>query len=162
LQPSLALGYNSQAVDGANGLTQASWVGLGWAFETGYVLRSQNGTPNVLEDDTFTLNLNGASHLLLQDESGIYHTADESFLRIEHVDNLWHDDRDVSYWVVWSKTGEKYYFGNIDPEAEYSNRATYETWEDCTTPTTMEIGTPTSNAQPTPSPTARWRWCSSA
>ena len=39
-QPSLALTYNSQVVDNANSMTQASWVGMGWSLDTGYIQRN--------------------------------------------------------------------------------------------------------------------------
>ena len=40
LQPSISLYYNSQAVDSATALTQASWVGMGWSLDTGYIERN--------------------------------------------------------------------------------------------------------------------------
>jgi hypothetical protein len=65
LQPSLALSYNSQTVDSAGSRTQASWVGMGWSLDSGYIQRNQNGTPDYYEDDTFTLQANGVGGLLL-------------------------------------------------------------------------------------------------
>ena len=44
LQPALALSYNSQVVDSATTKTQASWVGMGWSLDTGYIARNMNGT----------------------------------------------------------------------------------------------------------------------
>jgi YD repeat-containing protein len=44
LQPSLSFSYNSQVVDSATTKTQASWVGMGWSLDTGYIVRNMNGT----------------------------------------------------------------------------------------------------------------------
>ncbi len=143
-QPSLALTYNSQVVDNASSQTQASWVGMGWSLDTGYISRDMKGTEGLFGnnddaygndedykantpgytgndgDDTFTLNLNGQSWLLLRipdtdsDPKTIdYRTADESFLRIRryhgnHQNNGYPGD--ASYWEVWDKTGNTYYF----------------------------------------------------
>jgi hypothetical protein len=105
-QPSLALSYNSQTVDSANSLTQASWVGMGWSLDTGYIQRNMGDMVNYYGDyvggainddsdtghdldDTFSLVLNGQSWRLLripdQDQNSEtidYRTEDESFMRI--------------------------------------------------------------------------------
>lgn len=41
-QPNLQLSYNSQVVDSATNKTQASWVGMGWSLETGYIERDMH------------------------------------------------------------------------------------------------------------------------
>ncbi|OGO16652.1 MAG: hypothetical protein A2Z14_09880 [Chloroflexi bacterium RBG_16_48_8] len=87
LQPSLSLNYNSQMVDSANSKTQASWVGMGWSLETGYIQRNMNGTADFEGDDTFTLHVNGSSSLLLPVGEGTdgvgdyieYHPVEENF-----------------------------------------------------------------------------------
>ncbi|MGB0514599.1 MAG: glycosyltransferase, partial [Wenzhouxiangellaceae bacterium] len=65
LQPSLALSYNGQVVDGATGHTQASWAGMGWSLDTGYIQRNQQGTPSDFSDDTFSIVANGVSGMLI-------------------------------------------------------------------------------------------------
>jgi hypothetical protein len=65
LQPELELSYNSQAVDSATLRTQASWVGMGWSLETGYILRDIHGSDGGEDDDTFTLNVAGVGSLML-------------------------------------------------------------------------------------------------
>lgn len=106
---------------------------MGWAFETGYVQRNQNGTPNDLDDDTYTINFNGSSSLVLKDSSGKYHTTDESFLRIEHVviQAPTGGNNEISYWVIWDKAGTKYYFGEDDSSQDYENRAVYQAYDYC-------------------------------
>ena len=105
LQPSLALSYNSQTVDGAISRTQASWVGMGWSLDTGYIQRSMNGTPNYFEDDTFSLEVNGVGGLLLPiaDQDGDpntidYHFADERFWRVRQYlcrPEMWGDTPEI-------------------------------------------------------------------
>ncbi len=104
LQPSLALSYSSAAVDGANGDTQASWVGMGWALDAGSIERNMNGTMSFLNDDTFTLSTNGVSGLMLVGMDGYYHTTDESFWRVKY-------DSGTDVWTAWDKSGNVYTFG---------------------------------------------------
>ncbi len=105
LQPSLNLSYNSQIVDNSTARTQASWVGMGWSLDVGYVLRNQNGTPDNDSDDTFSLTANGAGGLLVLGGDGYYHTTDETFWRITH------DANDV--WTAKDKVGNTYTFSPI-------------------------------------------------
>ncbi len=142
-QPSLALIYNSQVVDNANSMTQASWVGMGWSLDTGYIQRNMGDNISYYGpqdpygddadirldndsghdgDDTFSLVLNGQSWRLLrlpdQDsntETIEYRTENESFWRIRH--NHAHIIEgyvtDNSTWEVWDKTGNKYTFSPL-------------------------------------------------
>ena len=128
LQPSVALSYNTQEVDSASSRTQASWVGMGWSLDTGYIQRNMNGTPNYFGDDTFTLVMNGAGGLLLpiadQDGDGDctnngctidYRLANENYWQVRQYlesgdEGGYNGDR--SQWVVFSPDGTKYYFGN--------------------------------------------------
>lgn len=74
LKPGLSLSYNSQVVDQGAAFSQASWVGMGWSLETGYITRDMHGTnfggegnnqyPSQ-DDDTFLVNLNNMSGRLL-------------------------------------------------------------------------------------------------
>ena len=128
LQPSLSLSYNSQTVDGSSSRGQASWVGMGWSLDTGYIQRSMNGTPTYFEDDTFSLQVNGVGGLLLPiaDQDGNpdtidYRLADENFWQVRQylsdgdVDGY---NGDTSFWVIRDGTGTRYYFGN------YANNST--------------------------------------
>lgn len=118
-QPQLTLNYNSQTVDGATNQTQASWVGMGWSLDTGYVEREMKGTPHV-GDDYFTLVLNGASHRLVLGTDGKWHTTDESFLRIDYSANVNTYGGQTGFWTVWDKTGNNYIFGDTG-----NHRATF-------------------------------------
>ncbi|MEJ2552393.1 MAG: SpvB/TcaC N-terminal domain-containing protein, partial [Anaerolineales bacterium] len=121
LQPNLVLSYNSQTVDGANNYTQADWAGMGWSLDTGYIQRNMNGTSDYQDDDTFSLTVNGMGGLLLPVGEGTdgngdyveYQTADHSFMRIRHypIEGSAGYPIDNSFWLVWDKTGTRYYFG---------------------------------------------------
>jgi RHS repeat-associated protein len=107
LKPSLTLSYNSQAVDAATLETQAGWVGMGWSLDTGYIRRNMNSTPDDVNDDTFNLVIGGMEHVLLPGNDGFYHTADETFWRIQmNGSNL----ASNSTWTAWDKTGTTYLF----------------------------------------------------
>jgi hypothetical protein len=129
LQPSLALTYNSNVVDGATNRTQASWVGMGWDLTTGSIDRNMNGTSTYrasvgnhggqtlyetrwyTSDDTFSLTLNGQSWMLLPSATistnvTEYRTMNESFLRIRYYGGT------DNYWMIWDKTGNLYKFGD--------------------------------------------------
>ena len=122
LQPSLALSYNTQEVDSASSRTQASWVGMGWSLDTGYIQRNMSGTPNYLGDDTFSLVMNGVGGLLLPtlDQQGgantiDYHLANENFWLVRQYlasGTVGGYPGDYSQWVVFAPDGTQYYFGN--------------------------------------------------
>jgi len=113
LKPSLTLNYDSQVVDSATLETQAGWVGMGWSLETGYIQRNMNGTPDDVNDDTFSLVIGGMEHMLLPDSSGYYHTADETFWRLQMNGANRASD---STWTAWDKTGTVYKF---EDQAKY-------------------------------------------
>jgi hypothetical protein len=116
LQPSISLSYNSQTADSAASRSQASWVGLGWSLDGGYIQRNQNGTPNYYGseyaatvgmdddykttgsgttftgtdgDDTFSLVVNGQSWTL-------YRVPDTD----NNEDTIDYHTSDESYWRV--------------------------------------------------------------
>ena len=149
LQPSLVLSYNSQTVDAASSRTQASWVGMGWSLDTGYIQRNMNGTMGYLEDDTFSLVVNGVGGLLLpiagdpdNNPSTIdYQLADQNFWRVRRylstgdINQPWpfSDGRtgDIGYWEVWDPSGNRYYFGNYATgDNIYGGHAWYPTYPD--------------------------------
>ncbi|WP_259407763.1 RHS repeat-associated core domain-containing protein [Streptomyces akebiae] len=129
--PSLALSYNSQSVDGRTSATnnQASWVGMGWDLEVGYIERrykncAQDGlstigdmcweSPNTgTEPDgaVYVISLNGVTSQLVQDGNGTgsYHLQDDPGWRVQH---LWNGHgSDDEYWVISTPDGMRYYFG---------------------------------------------------
>lgn len=114
--PSLNLTYNSQIVDQSTLHTQASWVGMGWSLDTGYIeLAPFRGIT-----DTHLLNFNGISTRIVMDPSGVYHAADEDFSRITFSNNT---------WTVQDGQGTTYTFG-------YVSSYPYETGSGCPDPAT--------------------------
>ncbi|WP_432137432.1 RHS repeat-associated core domain-containing protein [Streptomyces sp. bgisy154] len=129
--PELSLSYNSQSVDGRTSATnnQASWAGMGWDLDVGYVERryrncSQDGIPTVgdmcwdspntgMEPDgaVYVISLNGVTSQLIQDDNGTgsYHLQDDPGWRVQH---LWGGHgSDDEYWVISTQDGMRYYFG---------------------------------------------------
>ena len=107
-QPNLTLSYNSGVVDDSTVFTQASWVGMGWSLDVGYIERNMHGTNDDTDDDTFMLNVAGVGSQLLPISSptnGIitYATSDQSYMKIEQ-------DTNNDTWTVWDKSGMKYVF----------------------------------------------------
>ena len=113
LQPSLTLSYNSQVVDESNSHTQASWVGMGWSLDAGRITRNTHGDPHNLDNDTYSISMNGLSGNLLLGTDGYYHTSSEAFWRIKY-------DETANQWTVWDKTGNEYKFISL---ATYPKRA---------------------------------------
>lgn len=129
--PDLALTYNSQSVDGRTSATnnQASWVGMGWDLDVGFIQRrykncSQDGLPTIgdmcwdspnsgLEPDgaDYVINLNGVDSELIQDGNGTgsYHLKDDPGWRVQHLTGG--HGSDDEYWVVSPQDGMRYYFG---------------------------------------------------
>ncbi|MFF6781959.1 RHS repeat-associated core domain-containing protein [Streptomyces sp. NPDC012510] len=171
--PSLALTYNSQSVDGRTSATnnQASWVGMGWDLEVGYIERrykncAQDGlstigdmcweSPNTSAEPDgagYVINLNGVTSQLVQDGTGTgsYHLQDDPGWRVQH---LWNGHgSDDEYWVISSQDGMRYYFGW--GRAERNNAATNSVY------TLPVVGNDTSepchSQYPEPC-TQAWRW----
>ena len=120
LEPQLTLSYNSQSVDRAVLYNQASWVGMGWTLETGFIRRNMRGYPNTSSMHTYSLVIGGISHVLLPiadvDGDGDtltedYRTSDESFWRVRYyTKNVNNPESKKDTWVVWDKTGTQYIF----------------------------------------------------
>jgi hypothetical protein len=146
LQPSLSLSYNTQEVDSYSSRTQASWVGMGWSMDTGYIQRNMNGTANYFADDTFSLVMNGVGGLLLpiadQDGDGDctnngctidYHLANENYWQVRQylkTGDVGGYQADQSKWVVFAPDGTLYYFGNYGsaPNETYDGHAFYQSY----------------------------------
>ncbi|MEN6409302.1 MAG: SpvB/TcaC N-terminal domain-containing protein, partial [Anaerolineaceae bacterium] len=123
LQPEIALTYNSQMVDSAFSRTQGPFVGMGWSLNLGSIERNMNGTDDYLEDDTYSLTVNGVGGTLLQIPGDVdgdpstddYRLENNNFWRIRHfrMPYITADSylSDQSYWKVWDLSGNEYRFG---------------------------------------------------
>jgi RHS repeat-associated protein len=146
LEPTVALTYNSQMVDGITSATnpQASWVGDGWDSSQGFIEEdyptcsafyssaddteplAEINTPDLcappqLDEDYLTLSLNGTTTTLVYDNSTAkWHTEADSADKIQ---------QDGSYWVVTDTKGTSYYFGlNQLPGYAAGDQATDSVW----------------------------------
>ncbi|MGW4563632.1 RHS repeat-associated core domain-containing protein [Streptomyces sp. NPDC004561] len=129
--PDLSLSYDSQSVDGRTSATnnQASWAGMGWDLNVGYIERKYKNcsqdvnntvgdmcwqSPNhSTEPDgaEYTISLNGVNSALIQDGNGTgsYHVQDDPGWRVQHLTGG--HGADDEYWVISSQDGMRYYFG---------------------------------------------------
>ncbi|MCC5476870.1 RHS repeat-associated core domain-containing protein [Streptomyces barringtoniae] len=129
--PSLSLSYDSQSVDAltSSANTQASWAGLGWDLNVGYIERryrncSQDGisdvgdlcwdSPNTAQEPdgaVYVISLNGVNSELVQDGTGTgsYHVQDDPGWRVQHLTGG--HGADDEYWVISAQDGTRYYFG---------------------------------------------------
>src|SRR5690606_22858299 len=99
--------------------TQASWVGMGWSLDIGYIERDFHGTFNAVNDDTYNVLAGGVSSLILMNASGAYRLADENFWKVEY-------NTENDTWTLWDKSGTRYTFGIDLPDQDaHSARARY-------------------------------------
>jgi RHS repeat-associated protein len=128
--PELALSYSAQSVDGRTSATnnQASWAGLGWELDPGFIERKyrfcqDDGSPTLSdlcwhspysgdEDGAeYVISLNGSTTELLKDSTGRYHAKDDAGWRIEHQYDGANSDNSSEAWVVSTSDGTRYFFG---------------------------------------------------
>jgi hypothetical protein len=128
--PDLALSYSSQSVDGRTSASnnQASWVGLGWDLNPGFVEReyracAKDGTDTLSdlcwyspyakdeEGAAYVISLNGTSTELIRDSAGRWHAKDDPGWKIEHTYDGDNSDNSNEAWVVSTPDGNRYIFG---------------------------------------------------
>ncbi|MET9847868.1 polymorphic toxin-type HINT domain-containing protein [Streptomyces ossamyceticus] len=173
--PSLAMTYNSQSVDGRTSASnnQASWAGMGWDLNVGYIERryrncTEDGlstigdlcwdSPNSAEEPSgavYVINLNGVTSQLIQDNTGTgaYHVKDDPGWRVQRLFNGHGAGRDGEYWMISSQDGHRYYFGW--GRSERTGTATASVF---TVPVVgNDTGEPCRDQFPVPC-TQAWRW----
>jgi RHS repeat-associated protein len=173
--PSLALTYNSQSVDGRTSASnnQASWTGMGWDLNVGYIERlyrncTEDGLPTIGDlcwdspnstvepsGAVYVINLNGVTSELIQDNTGTgaYHLKDDPGWRVQRLFNGHGAGRDGEYWVISTQDGHRYYFGW--GRSERTSTATASVF---TVPVVgNDAGEPCRDQFPEPC-TQAWRW----
>lgn len=176
LEPSVALNYNSQAVDGLTSSTngQASWIGDGWNYSPGFIERGYQsceqkppGATNWVKsgdqcwssNDTVTLSLDGQDTTLVQDgTTGTWRAQRDSNEKISYLTGTSNGTHDGGYWVVTAPDGTSYYFGlNQLPGYASGDATTNSAW---TLPVfATSSGQPCYNATFSASYCAQaWRW----
>ncbi len=137
--PELALNYNSQSIDGRTSASnnQASWVGMGWDLNVGYIERKYKNciddghgpdqgqqwgdlcwdSPNSTDDPNgavYQITLGGESSELIQDNTGTgsFHMEDDKGWKIQHLKGSPNNpDNTDEFWVITKQDGTRYYFG---------------------------------------------------
>lgn len=142
----LTLTYSSDVFNqsnSTNNISQASWVGLGFNLDSGYIYRDygdeESGGIDFMvdqSDDSFYLSLPyvGAGKLIeiagseteLSDGSKkiIYKTQSDSFARVEKI--ISPNGKYIIKWVITSADGTKYYFDHIRETVVYSMKNLYD------------------------------------
>ncbi len=126
--PPLALTYHSGLLDALRGdfNPQASWVGLGWNLDVGYIARrielDENFLPRYTQD--FFLVLNGVSSKLVAIGPDQWRAEDERFWRVERQTTP--DNRGGDFWLLTTPDGTQYRFGSQDEKAGDDSR--YSAW----------------------------------
>ncbi|MFI7225178.1 RHS repeat domain-containing protein [Nonomuraea angiospora] len=169
-EPTVALGYSSQSVDGRTSATnnQASWVGEGFDLTPGgYIERrykscSADGkqTGDLCWDhDNATLVLNGSAIELVKDATGgQWRLKRDDGTRVEHLTGAANGDDDGEHWRVTTADGTQYTFGlNRLPGWASGKPETVSVW---TVPVFgNEAGEPCHNAVATDAWCRQaWRW----
>ncbi|MCF6524832.1 polymorphic toxin-type HINT domain-containing protein [Streptomyces sp. JJ36] len=171
--PGVALSYNSQSVDGrtSSSNNQASWAGMGWDLNTGFIERryrncTQDGLPTIADlcwdspntgeepsGAVYVINLGGVTSPLVQDNTGTgsYHVQDDPGWRVQRM--FGGHGADDEYWVVSHQDGTRYYFGW--GRSERTGTGTGSVW---TVPVVgNDAGEPCHGQFPEPC-TQAWRW----
>ena len=115
MAPTLNLTYSSAGPNNLIGEVhedydrgQASWVGLGWNLELGYIKK-------IGEGERREMVLNGRSYEMIQIENDRFRTREDSFFIIQSIDRQETDPdgqaRQYRYFLVKDREGTEYRFG---------------------------------------------------
>jgi RHS repeat-associated protein len=123
--PGVSLSYSSASVDGLTASTnaQASWVGVGWGFEPGFIER----TYQPCSDDGITgsgdtcwaysgheVSLGGSGsggQVVFDDDSHTWHMSTEDGAKIQLLTGANNGAYQGEYWVITQQDGTRYYYG---------------------------------------------------
>ncbi|HSA50205.1 MAG TPA: hypothetical protein VLH10_08855, partial [Yinghuangia sp.] len=126
--PSIALGYNSAAVDGRTSTRnpQSSWLGDGWDYQPGYIERGYQSCKADGKDNTgevcwsdkqpLTMSLNGSNTALVPVDGSpnTWRTQDGSLSRVERLTGGNNGDAGGGsdtgeYWKITTPDGTQYF-----------------------------------------------------
>ncbi|MER7951322.1 polymorphic toxin-type HINT domain-containing protein [Streptomyces sp. NPDC096079] len=134
IQPGIALNYNSQAVDGLTGASNAqpSWIGDGWDWSPGYVERrykscedDKTGGTNTVKvgdlcwfKDNAVLSLGGKTTELVYESGKGWRTANDAAEKVEKLTGADNNDGGTAgvdgvgeHWKITTADGTQYFFG---------------------------------------------------
>ncbi|MEU9046817.1 MULTISPECIES: polymorphic toxin-type HINT domain-containing protein [unclassified Kitasatospora] len=121
--PDVSLGYDSSAVDGKTASTNAqpSWVGEGWEWQPGSIVRGYKGCKDAGIDksgdqcwggDLLQLSLAGhAGQLVKDDKSCEWHLQGEDGTKVERLTGQNNGAWNGEAWRITTVDGTQYYFG---------------------------------------------------
>ncbi|MCZ4119248.1 polymorphic toxin-type HINT domain-containing protein [Streptomyces sp. H39-S7] len=137
--PSVALSYNSQAIDGETSArnSQSSWIGDGWSYEPGFIERSFKACSSSGIKDSgdkcwggynATMSLGSRSGELVRDSSGVLHLQSDDGTKIERLtgaaNGLWSGE----FYRVTTPDGTAYYFGENHAPGTTADASTGSAW----------------------------------
>ncbi|WP_344466976.1 RHS repeat-associated core domain-containing protein [Kitasatospora kazusensis] len=141
--PTVALSYDSSAVDGRTSATNAqpSWIGDGWDYQPGFIERSyqscaKDGITGSGDQcwggQNATLSLGGHSGTLVRDDtSGLWHLQGDDGSKVEQLTGAPNGLPTGEYWHVTTSDGTQYYFGqNHLPGGDGTDAATNSAWSE--------------------------------
>jgi hypothetical protein len=132
--PDLKVSYSSGSVDGRSlrENSQASWVGMGWEFDVGFIERqhrscSDDGLPSYQDlcwvNDNATMSFGGRSVRLLNvPNSNRWYAQTDDGLRIENWFGSPNNSTRGEYWKVTDLDGVQYFFGRGYRGTETENK----------------------------------------
>jgi RHS repeat-associated protein len=163
--PSVSLDYDSGAVDGRTSVTnpQASWVGMGWDYEPGFIEREYASCNSVGHSNAdlcyttspinVTLTLGGSTTHVIQDTDGTWRLQDDPGWTVTNGTGANNGDTTGEFWKLQSPDGTIYYFGR--GVGVSGTAATNSAW---TVPVFGYPGTLCSPNGTFTSCTKAWRW----
>lgn len=120
LSPQVSLSYNSGSIDRvATNQQGSSTIGWGWTLSTSYIAATQHHWGSCDSSDpqypghhpwTASIVVNDIKGDLVKGTDGYWHTADQTFARIEYIQGSTGITRTTDSWVVYALNGTKYEF----------------------------------------------------
>ncbi|MGW7451348.1 RHS repeat-associated core domain-containing protein [Streptomyces sp. NPDC054787] len=137
--PSVALGYDSQSIDGKTSArnSQSSWIGDGWGYSPGFIERVYKPCKQAGIDDSgdqcwagfnATLSLGAHTGQLIRDSGGAYHLASDDGTKIERLTGATNGLWEGEHFKVTTTDGTAYYLGLNHTPGTSSDTATNSAW----------------------------------
>ena len=136
--PDVTLDYDSGSVDGRTSVTnpQASWIGMGWDYQPGFIEREYTACNTVGRSNAdlcyttsptnVSLTLGGMTTHLILDADGTWRLQDDPGWSVTNVTGALNGDATHEYWKLQAPDGTIYYFGRGVGVA--GGAATNSTW----------------------------------
>ncbi|TWG00890.1 RHS repeat-associated protein [Kitasatospora viridis] len=139
--PTVALSYDSSAVDGKTSAqnAQSSWIGAGWDYQPGFIERSykpcsKDGIANSGDQcwagQNAVISIAGHSGPIVRDDAtGVWRLQSDNGSKIEQLTGAPNGLPTGEYWRLTTSDGTQYYFGqNHLPGGDGSDTATNSAW----------------------------------